>query len=192
WLTKDHFDLEAKGPAGSPTNLFERNKTGGPSVGELMLQALLADRFKLEAHREMRQLTMNELVFAKPDGTLGPQLKRSTRVCGGPAEDAAAASPREAPACGMMMVPGRLMSGGVSLSSVADWLARDLGQVVVDRTGSTDRFEFTLTWTPDQFAPGLSKKRGSTHWAAIDDDGPPLPTALREQLGLKLESKTGP
>jgi uncharacterized protein (TIGR03435 family) len=80
----------------------------------------------------------------------------------------------------------------VALSDLASYLAPITGRTVVDRTGSADRFEFVLKSTPDRISPGLSKKNGSKHWAAIDDDGPSLPTALREQLGLKLESKAGP
>jgi uncharacterized protein (TIGR03435 family) len=150
---------------------------------------LLAERFKLEVHTETRQLPMYELVFAKP-GTLGPAMTRSTRQCTD--FDDTPASPRQAPLCGLQMMTGRLMSGGVPLADVASWLSRALEGVVVDRTGSSDRFEFTLTWTPDRIPPALSKKAGSKLWNAIDDDGPPLPTALREQLGLRLESKTGP
>jgi uncharacterized protein (TIGR03435 family) len=91
-----------------------------------------------------------------------------------------------------MSVAGTLLSGGITLSDLASWLSPVMGRQVIDRSDTSDRFEFILKWTPDTFPRGLSKKAGSTHWAAIDDDGPSLPTALREQLGLRLESRTGP
>ena len=60
-------------------------------------------------------------------------------------------------------------------------LARDLydwtGRPVVDRTGLTGRFDFTLNWAPE----------GST-----DTDAPSIFTAVQEQLGLKLEPSRGP
>jgi uncharacterized protein (TIGR03435 family) len=194
WLTKDHFDIEAKAAAGSPGNIFESVKGGGPSLGERLLRALLADRFKLEAHSETRELPLYELAFARTDATPGPQLKRSGRKCEGiDSEGAAGAgSGGEAPPCGIMVVTGRILSGGVTLADLASYLSPITGRSVIDRTGAADRFEFVLKWTPDRIPPALSKKNGSTHWAAIDDDGPSLAAAIREQLGLKLESKNGP
>ena len=46
-----------------------------------MLRTLLADRFGLKTHREMRELPMYALVMARKDGALGPQLVRSTIDC---------------------------------------------------------------------------------------------------------------
>src|SRR6185503_10901845 len=109
WLAKDHFDVEAKaaGPDSSD-NLFKPRKRGEPSRGELLLRALLADRFKLEARPETRDLPLYELAFVRPDRTPGPQLKRSSRNCEEPRdpEARAAANPREAPPCGVMSAPG--------------------------------------------------------------------------------------
>jgi uncharacterized protein (TIGR03435 family) len=61
---------------------------------------------------------------------------------------------------------------------------RDDGRLVIDKTGLSGRFAFTLAWTPERIPeaappPGISP---------IDPNGPPLVTALQEQLGLKLQA----
>jgi uncharacterized protein (TIGR03435 family) len=73
-------------------------------------------------------------------------------------------------------------------------------RVVVDRTGLTGRFDFELIWTPDQLPLADSPNRIAvggveidlTGGANVDPNGAALLTALREQLGLKLESARGP
>ncbi len=65
-----------------------------------------------------------------------------------------------------------------------------LDKPVIDQTGLTGKWDFTLTWTPDatQFV-GL----GGGAPTATDPDGPPdLFTAIQQQLGLKLESTKAP
>src|SRR5688572_2540619 len=62
------------------------------------------------------------------------------------------------------------------------------GRLVVDKTGLTGRFAFTLRWTPEQM-PTATPPPGV---APIDPNGPSFFTALQEQLGLKLQSATGP
>ena len=63
WTTEDRFDIEARAP-GNPTKADYR----------LMMQSLLADRFKLTVHYETRVVPLFELVLAKP-GKFGPQLR---------------------------------------------------------------------------------------------------------------------
>ena len=75
-MSSDHFDIVATIPAGVPLP-SEAPQDEAPTQFQLMLRALLADRFKLEVHTETRQLPMNELVFLK-SGALGPAMTRST------------------------------------------------------------------------------------------------------------------
>src|SRR5690242_18956505 len=73
WIGKDRFDIVAKAPENAPF---------GPSVQQspipCMARTLLADRFKLKTHREMRDLPTYALVLARSDGKLGPKLEKST------------------------------------------------------------------------------------------------------------------
>ena len=84
--------------------------------------------------------------------------------------------------------PGRLSLGarnvtmGLIASALPDWGA--LERPVLDRTGLTGTYDFTLEWTPD------------THNSATPDadtsSGSTFLEALKEQLGLKLEAQKGP
>lgn len=61
-----------------------------------------------------------------------------------------------------------------------------VGRAVADRTGLTGPYDWTLEWTPDQLLPTVG---GDT---PIDPNGPSLFAAIQEQLGLRLESASGP
>jgi uncharacterized protein (TIGR03435 family) len=74
----------------------------------------------------------------------------------------------------------------------AKQLASQLGRSVVDRTGLTGDFDFALTWTPDA-GQSMGPKEGTVDSPPpADASGPTIFTALREQLGLKLEAQKGP
>jgi uncharacterized protein (TIGR03435 family) len=65
---------------------------------------------------------------------------------------------------------------------------RDQARLVIDKIGLTGRFEYNLTWTPEQMQPAAPPPGVPQ----IDPNGPSLFTALQEQLGLKLQSARGP
>ena len=74
-----------------------------------------------------------------------------------------------------------------------DWVRERLSQItqkmILDRTGLTGLFEAELRWTPDvPLAPGAPP--GAPETAQADDSGgPSFTTAIREQLGLRLENQ---
>jgi uncharacterized protein (TIGR03435 family) len=72
---------------------------------------------------------------------------------------------------------------------VATVLENQVQRKVVDRTGLTGAYDFTLTWTPDQ--PG-NVEAGGVALPAGDESAPSIFTAVQEQLGLKLEASKGP
>lgn len=79
------------------------------------------------------------------------------------------------------------------MGSLAEWLSRALGRVVIDKTDLSGEYDYTLEWTPEpgEGGPesiGLPPEPPSPH---PDTNGPSLFTALREQLGLKLVSQKG-
>jgi uncharacterized protein (TIGR03435 family) len=82
WIGEDRFDINAKAEADGTVNPFRPDKPGEPSKGQLMLRALLAERFKLAVHNEDREMPIYALVLARSDGKLGPQLTKSTVDCG--------------------------------------------------------------------------------------------------------------
>jgi uncharacterized protein (TIGR03435 family) len=151
------------------------------------LRQLLADRFKLMVHRETKALPTYQLVPARADGRLGPALRPSSVECAQPGGAQAAG----APPCGFQNFPGkafgRLPIGDLARrvlpSAVGD------GRPIEDRTGLQGVFDFTLDWTPD--AAAAPRPAEAPPAPPIDPNGSSFVTALREQLGLKLEPRTG-
>jgi len=153
-----------------------------------MLRNLLADRFKLAAHRETRDMPAYALVRAKADGTLGPQMRRSTIDCEAEAARALAAKRGGAPPgqdgsakpivrCRVSTSAARIVGTGTTIPELMRRLSAPLGRAVVDRTGLSGSFDLELQWSPEQ---------------AADTSGPSIFTAVQEQLGLKLESQRAP
>jgi uncharacterized protein (TIGR03435 family) len=183
WIDSDRFDISAKAEAGS-----------SPADLAPMLQALLADRFKLAFHRDTRELPIFELQLARADGVLGPKMKKNECV---PDLNAPPPAPGGPPRCGMISNGfGRLTLIAQSISMMAQFLAPSVNRVVVDRTGLSGNYDVDLTWTPDRLPPrppGTPPDQPiRVNGADIDPNGPSIFTAVREQLGLKLESARGP
>jgi uncharacterized protein (TIGR03435 family) len=165
WLETEKYDLGAQ-PDGE----------GQPSDRQwkLMVQKLLADRFKLTFHREKKELSVYAIVVGKT----GPKLTKSEGDPNGP------------PGLffrGLGVLPGRNATmidlAGVMQTAVLD-------RPVVDQTGLTGRYDFLLTWTPDEFQfrdLGVKAPPPADNAAAPD-----LFTAFQQQLGLKLESTKAP
>jgi len=159
WLDGERWDINAG--VGADTQ-------GGST--KPMLQTLLADRFKLVAHVETRELPIFALVMAHADRHRGPQLRAATIECS-----------IQGTGCGSHTTMGMITSTAQTMAQTAVNLSQFAGRRVVDKTGLTGRFDFTLTWTPEG---------GASLTEAID--GGTLFTALQDQLGLKLESQRAP
>ena len=198
WLA-DRFDVVAKGEPGGqpgPGSLFAIQQ--GPSRQQLMLRALLADRFKLKARIESREMPIYTLALARGDGRLGPQLRKAAIDCAAAAEvrgrGPAPAIEPFAPhvvRCGMRIGPGNVSAGGVVLPQFANTLAIWVSRSVQDRTGLAGNFDIDLQWTPDRilaFGPGGPPPDSPP----VDPTGPSIFSAIQDQLGLKLESTRGP
>jgi bla regulator protein BlaR1 len=172
WFDNEHFDIVAK-----PETEIPKTPEGNGKL-MLMVQALVVERFGLVFHRETKDLPIYALVVAKN----GPKL--------------AASEPGTQNS--MMMGRGKLEGKNMNLSALAKILTNPLGRTVVDRTGLTGDYNFTVEWTPDVNEAIVPKgaPKGMPAEAPKDTilppDGPSLFTALQEQLGLKLESRKGP
>ena len=176
WTITERFDITAR--AAGPVTDDERR---------LMVQALLADRFKLVARREKREISTLVLMLARNDGKLGPKLIES-KGCIDPRDArsrGAAPADTPTPVCGPKPGgQGRLILVGSPMSQFTSLLALMVGTTVVDKTGLTGRYDLELTYTPDRQLPAGLEIPGP----AADPNGPSLYTAVQEQLGLKLES----
>lgn len=168
WIRTERFDLSAS--TGTAVNREQQNA---------MLRTLLRERFKLATRAEVRELPIYALVRDRPDGVLGPNLRPSSTNC--PALLAAARTGIPLPAanrilCGVQRRPGGVSVGGMSMGEVAaQLLSAEAGRLVIDRTGLDGAFDFDL-----EFATGGAPL-----------EAVPIVTALREQLGLRLEPQRG-
>jgi uncharacterized protein (TIGR03435 family) len=173
WTNVERFDIQARPPQG---------QTGVEQMRP-MLQALLADRFKMVARPDKREVQSYALVKARPDRPLGAGLKPSTAKCTGggvltPAP--AVASNPDAVPCGVRPGgAGRILLIGVPMAQLAPLISLVVQRPVVDRTGITGNFDIEMTFSPGQ-APGGDLG---------NPDSPSIFTALEEQLGLKLDAE---
>ncbi len=197
WVNSDRFNIIAKGDVGqSPA--FPVQLAEGPSRLQLMMQAFLAERFKLVVRKESKESNVYALIPASSDGRLGPALRRSDVDCAALAAAARAAAssalpvqPEQARAtrCRLSRGLGAIAIDGRPLVQLASSLSNIVGRRVVDRTGLSGNFDVDLTWTPDQMPPSFPR---SDEHATASSDGPSIFTAIREQLGLKLVAQTRP
>ena len=184
WMNADRFDVQAKAIEDTPQKQVL-----------LMLQTLLTDRFRLQAHRETRDLPVYALVMARRDGRLGPQLRRAPLDCAGISASPTIPGPRDPNArCGFVG-PGpenSLRFRGITTEGLARFLEPSVRRPVIDRTGLTGYFDMDLPMTaeigPPPPPPGLPD-------AVEDRQSPFIPTiftAVQERLGLKLASARAP
>jgi uncharacterized protein (TIGR03435 family) len=184
WLGDDRFDVVAQGEASAT-----------PEHMRLMLQSLLADRFKLKLRQEMRDLPLYALVMSRRDRTLGPALRRSLADCSqapsvwdglGPSGPPDPTAP-----CGFFgPAPGGAAKfRGITLEALARFLSTPVRRPVIDRTGLTGYFDADLEMTaelgPPPPPPGVPDQFDRS-------SAPSIFTALQERLGLKLDARKGP
>jgi len=184
WVNNDRYSIEARAATGNPTKDHMR----------LMMQALLADRFHLTAHFETREIPVFELRLAKP-GKPGPRLisHADAPPCDKPGASPVADHPSFYFACHMfsavdlgtrLLMGSRDVSMDVLAGTLSEVLAGPLafGRPIIDKTGLSGRFDFTLEWARERRIPASADSP-----LASDPIGPTPLEALREQLGLKLE-----
>jgi uncharacterized protein (TIGR03435 family) len=210
WIDSERFDIVAKAPEGSR-----------PDQTALMLRGLLAERFKLKVHGEMRDTQIYALTLARSDGKLGPKLSKSTDDCEKILAERRAAAvaargsgpgpvpltmpgPNERPVCSMNMRPTpmpnglplmTLRAGGQPLQLLVNQISLGLNKRVIDRTGLAGLYDFEVQFSMAAMGgqmPLTTQAPGTGNTlAAPIDDGPTIFDAVRE-LGLKLEPERGP
>ncbi len=171
------FNISAKVPEGASREQFR-----------IMLRNLMTERFKLESHRETKEVQVYDLVVAKN----GPKMKESTGPLGAD-ERPGRLTERKLDADGFVILPpGRvpmsLIYGGRASSRHAEEtmaefalsLSTELGRQITDATGLKGKYDFTLNHILENTGP-----------PDADQTGPNIFRALQEQLGLKLEPKKG-
>ena len=157
WVDDDWFQIDATMPPATTEPQFRT-----------MMQTLLAERFKLQYHRESKETAGFALVVGKG----GPKFRKS-----------AEAEPGEAP------IRQRLITGTdrvemnlhqTTMERLADILAGQIGNPVTDATGLTGKYDFRLNFSKE----GAGPARGTGA-----EPVPDVFTAVQSELGLKLEPK---
>ena len=172
-LASDHFDIEARMDADTVAALKKMSKEAGDAERRVMMQAMLADRFRLKVHPERKELAMYNLVIGKGGITFKPV------DLGDPAKD-----PDSKPKGSLMVRNGQLTGEGIPVANLAMFLAQMLHKQVVDKTGLAGNYDMTLKWQPDD-------QPAESHEATGGEQAPSIFTAVQEQLGLKLEPTKG-
>jgi len=127
WLNGERYDIAAKtSPLATQAEL------------RLMLQSLLAERFRLVTHRETREMAAYALVVVK-NAKNGPRLKPAVAELRLPV---------------LFAPPSRLIGQGSTVQGLALALSRSAGRKVVDQTGINGAFDFTLSYSADDGADG--------------------------------------
>ena len=179
WLDSEAYDIAVSIPAGTTKEQYRQ-----------MLQNLLIERFHMVLHHESRDLPSYELLVAKR----GPKLKETTVVeTAKPSSESGPLKTDEngfpildRPTVAMRMTSGpkgpsaHLTAKAQPLSVLASMLSGQMHAPVDDKTALAGKYDFTLEFVPEGFAP------------SSDDSGAPLMAAIQEQLGLKLEAKKVP
>lgn len=216
WVDSERYTVAAKAGADAP-----------PGAVPVMMVNLLKDRFQMTSHTEIRELPIFNLVLARADRRLGPNLKESSADCqamiaarsasagapapaggpggGPPGAGAGGAAGRGAPGgpgglptfdanaavpCGSMRSgPGMLGAGGRAIAQLVQMLSNSTGRPIVDKTGLTGLYDFSLRFALD---PGAFPGAPPGVLPPPDPDAPNLYTAVQEQLGLKMENARGP
>lgn len=166
WINNDRFDMNAKA---------ERPST--PAELHLMLQDLLADQFKLRFHPETKELPVYVLTVDKGGPKLQPHQAQSA---GDPWIDAAFVPPK--------------MTWHATFAPMAyfAWrLSVQMDRPVIDRTNLVGGYDFDLAFTPE-LRSDTAALGGPAKGAEMDNPGPTIFDAVRDQLGLKLERQKGP
>lgn len=188
WMQGQRFDVTATASGEVATLQMRR-----------MLQALLADRFKLVVHHESRELPIYRLVVARDDGHLGNALKPTTTDCNGSHGDALRPMPvGVGVTCGYFGISLDIpvASGqsnqsfrGITLDALAHHLEQFVQRHVTNETGLNGYydgdFEFTAEIPIPPPPPGLPNPYAGRTLGSIF-------SVLPAQLGLRLEPTRGP
>ena len=174
WVNDLRFDFAAKVPRGTSQEAFRA-----------MLQNMLAERFKMAAHREKKEMQIYELAVSKN----GPKFHEAVIPTEEPKDDKPT-GPMKRDADGfpiltrgttMAAVPGHaaIRSDNQPMGWFAHMLQGQLQDPVVDATGLKAKYDFTLTWAWEEAGATADVYRGE------------MINAVQAQLGLKLERKKG-
>jgi len=166
WLDSDKYDIVARADEG---------RMPSPEEWKIMVQKLLADRFGLTFHHEKKTLSVYALTAGKGGSKLTPT-------------DADVNVPPDI----SFYALGKLGARAATMADFVHSLQRNvLDRPIIDQTGLSGRYNFTLNWVPDEFQFAAVRTPGGPQIPS-NTEGADLITAIQQQLGLKLEATKAP
>jgi uncharacterized protein (TIGR03435 family) len=178
WIDSERWDINAKAEGYPDAATFR-------DVARRMVRPLLASRFKVVLHHELREIPVYALVVAR-NGRFGPNFRRDDR-CDPASTDVIQPAPGAAEQAGPMTCgsdgfrPAHLWARSMTLEYLLIALGRTtIDRVVVDRTGLEGKFDWEVQWIPDDLRADGQRP-----------EGPSIFQAFEVQLGLKLEASRG-
>ncbi|WP_109485182.1 M56 family metallopeptidase [Occallatibacter savannae] len=177
WVGAKRFDVAAIPDipvGGDPTNMAPDQMLIFHKPTRLRLQRLLADRFQLELRKESTPMPVFALAVASGGPkNLVPSKKDSDQQLNAMASN------------------GQFNAAGVDMATLAKFLSEgQTGRPVVDKTGLGGRFDFHLSWTPENTQPAAPGSSSSASQQPAYAQDPSIFSALQQQLGLKLVPET--
>lgn len=177
-------DYELVAPGWMDAQTFEIDATMPPSTTkeqfQVMLQNLLAERFKLKIHRETRKMPVYSLVVSKGGPKLGPagSIHQNATFPDGTTHRLDNQLVRFP---GRVGTPSKWIGLSTTMKDLADALREEIQRPVTDDTGLKDKYDFTLAFSQD--ATGAA--------AGTTEVLPDIFSALRS-IGLRLDAATAP
>jgi uncharacterized protein (TIGR03435 family) len=181
WANSQVYDIVAKMSADDIAEFQKLDKAGQEQWRQAMMQALLADRFQLKVHQGTKQAPIYNLIVAKSSAKLRDAATDTSEL-----EKDQDGKPRT----GLHWLKDTSVAQSYSMASLADLLSAPftgIGRPVVDKTGLTGTYDFTLNWSV--YSAGVAVSNGAAV-TSPEDDTASIFAALGE-LGLKLQPATG-
>jgi len=192
WIESEKYDVEAKMSDTMMNKLSQMQPDDRWHAQQLMLQELLADRLRLIVHRETKEFPVYSLVVAKN----GPKLQAS-KPAGNSANGGTGHKGGSEPGmmAGIEDGMNKASFWNQPVSYLVHWLSLSLRSPVVDRTGLTGTYDFTLKYVPNLAglrASPVDAPSAQPAGAVSDSNHPTLLEVIQDQLGLKLVFGKGP
>lgn len=170
WVDSETYQVQAKIDQETAEAIKKYPAEQQDELRRVLVQALLADRFKLKVSHSSKELPIYALVLTKN----GPKFASASGTGNG-----------------MSSRNGELTAKAVTMVRLAEWLSQVVGRTVLDKTALQGKYDFVLSYDARRQALTATDP-GQTQAALSDSAGPSIFSALQEQLGLKLESGKGP
>lgn len=199
WVDKDKFDIKGKPSPDLEVAMKKMNNEDQTAQNRAMQQALLADRFHLKVHFEVREMPIYILTSAKGGLKIKPVDPPPARDPNAPPAPFTPPPPGGPLPPGMMMIMMKsngertMRARSTNMSGLLSLLRNNSGEAgdrpIIDHTGFTGHFDVDeLSWAPLTTATSAD----SSAAPSTPSDAPSLATALEETLGIKLVATKGP